>query len=124
MLFQEVAMVNMMKYRFTVPKSRGIPQSAAINPDTTAVITNDLFLHLLFGRIAASDNSTHELNTKYDPETDVLSLEIPDEFIDLIEKIKKDQKLQRFIDWLVSGLAASSISYDNSTSGLIAQNLQ
>lgn len=111
-----------MRYNFPVPKSRGIPKSQNVPGNNPPVITNDVFLHLLFGRIAASDNNTHELNTNYD--NDTLSLDIPDEFLSLIEDIKKDPKLQRFVNWLVAGLSSDLVFYDNTDSGLNSTNVK
>lgn len=107
----------MGKYSFPVPRPRGITKSQGVGDQVQNPSTNDIFLHLLFGRLAAT-NETHELNTKYDKDSNTLSLDIPDELLSLIETIEKDEKLKRFISWLISGSGGGG----GSIGGSIAAN--
>lgn len=85
-----------------------LAQPGCIAP--TAV--RDLFLHALFARLTLNDNSTVEFETKYDPITNTIELQLPDcalQFFDTIAGMQRGPRLQTFMGWLVGELSSSDV---------------
>jgi hypothetical protein len=74
-----------------------------IHPQPASTV-RDLFLHALFARIAFTNNDTTEFRTVYDPTTNVIELDIPQEAINVLDQITGIQRgpnFKTFINWLI-----------------------
>lgn len=99
----------MAKRRYVVPlpHSRGKIRSADVvaaveAPVIDASLTdiNDMFLHVLFARIATSSGVNHEFGSSYSPEQNTLEIDVPDDILEFIENVEIRPKFQRYIAWL------------------------
>jgi hypothetical protein len=64
----------------------------------------DLFLHALFARLALNDNSNVEFETKYNPQTNTIELQLPDcalPFFDTVTGMQQGPRFRAYIDWLI-----------------------
>ena len=69
---------------------------------------NDVFLHAMFARLAFSDNSVVEFETKYDPATNTIELYVPADKMPVFNQItgmKRGDNMQCFINWLIGSRA-------------------
>lgn len=76
---------------------------------------NDLFLHALFARLAFKNNENYEFRTKYDPTTNIIELDIPDKYLDVLDQIigiQRGPKFKTFINWLIGSEQLQSDSKD------------
>lgn len=94
----------MAKYNFAIPGPRGL---AAVNEEDTVTPPDiddkirDMFLYVMFARIAANDNENHEFETKFDPDSQDIELQIPEKFMQIIESTTKGAYFVRYIKWLI-----------------------
>lgn len=96
------------RYSVAIPHSRGkilsstvssaVAEAPVINPALTNI--NDMFLHALFARIATAAGDTHEFGSTYDPYTNSIEIDIPDDILEFVESVEIKPKIQRFIAWL------------------------
>ena len=95
------------------PPPRGMIISRTLSGPTKA---NDLFLYALFARVTLTNNDVIEFETKYNPITNTIELEIPNEMMSLLNQITGIQRgpnFQTFINWLIgSQTLAQNISRD------------
>lgn len=76
---------------------------------------NDLFLHALFARLAFKNNENYEFRTKYEPSTNIIELDIPDKYLDVLDQIigiQRGPKFKTFINWLIGSEQLQSDSKD------------
>ncbi|MDP1710857.1 MAG: hypothetical protein Q8K86_00165 [Candidatus Nanopelagicaceae bacterium] len=69
---------------------------------------NDVFLHSMFARLAFSDNSTVEFETKYDKATNTIELLVPADKMPIFNQItgmKRGDNMQCFVNWLIGSRA-------------------
>ena len=93
----------MSKIKFKVPRSRlfqAKPEFSAINEQGQLVQARDVILHLSFGRIAATDNNTYELQAEYNPVQNCLEIDIPDHVLEFVTDIEIGPNFRCFMDWL------------------------
>jgi hypothetical protein len=64
-----------------------------------------MIVHAAICRIAYDDDTTEEFYTQYNPETQILDIDIPDEKLDLLMRAEVGPKLDRYFAWLTSGIA-------------------
>lgn len=65
---------------------------------------NDLFLHALFARLAFKNNENYEFKTRYNPATNIIELDIPDKYLEVLDQITGIQRgpnFQKFVSWLI-----------------------
>jgi len=107
----------------------GAPTPGNIIHPHPASTVRDLFLHALFARIAFTNNDTTEFRTVYDPITNVIDLDIPQEALDALDQVTGMQRgpnFKTFINWLIgsatlttgSGAPAGLLANPNFVSGL------
>ena len=72
-----------------------------------------MFLHVAFARLAANDDTTHEFETKYDPNSETIELLIPDKFLELLENTDKGPRFRRYINWLFESSGYWEYDEDN-----------
>ena len=109
----------MSRYLIPLPHPRGYQNGVAL-PDREgeSLATNDIFLHLTFGRLAANDGTTVELTGSYSTDANAIELCVDPAYLGLIENISVGPNLSRFLAWLnKSGFskfteAASSLTLD------------
>ena len=75
-------------------------EAPVIDPSLTDI--NDMYIHALFARIATSAGYTHEFGTTYDPNTNTIEIDVPEEVLSFIEGVEVKPNIQRFIAWLTS----------------------
>lgn len=104
-----------MKYKIPIPRSRGFlvsqPGSVTTQTDThtsfphkvNADAIRDMFLHVMFARVAANDDTNWEFETKYDADNQYIELDIPEKFMQIIEGTSKGEYFKRYIRWLFEG---------------------
>lgn len=110
----------MSSYSFPIPRSRGFTNSNVVRVDTNTIVRDqkhikDMFLHALFARIAASDNETWEFETTYNTETQCIELDIPEEFMQIIESTTKGDYFKRYISWLFEGAGFWTFDEESNT---------
>lgn len=79
----------------------------------------DLFLHALFARIAMTDNSVIEFQTRFNPATNTIELEVPAcnlPIFDMLTGMQKGPNFKAFMGWANSGSGGG-------TGGLIDSDL-
>jgi hypothetical protein len=112
----------MAKYSFKIPHNRGITQVNVQNLNVQQVNIqqnnivgdlNDMFLHLLFGRIALSNNEVYELETKY--ENNTLELNVSEEVLNKIVSTKIGSNLKTFMNW-IANVEVQSLSDESDSS--------
>lgn len=65
---------------------------------------NDIFLHALFARLTLNNNDTIEFETKFNPNTNTIELDLPPEaqhVLDQLTGIQRGPNFQLFINWLI-----------------------
>lgn len=70
----------------------------------TVVGVSDAFLYALFARIAYTDNSTVELQTKYNSQTNTIELIVPQQALSTFNQMigmQRGPNLQTFLGWLI-----------------------
>lgn len=91
-------------------------QRQITNSQGQLLAVNDLILHALLVRIALNNDESAEFQTKYDPATNTVDLDIPDGYIPFLDEITGMQRgpnLQAFINWLIgSGTLAPATKTD------------
>lgn len=110
-----------MRYQIPIPRPRGFQNLSPENvrvATTTLIERNekrirDMFLYALFARVAANDDENWEFETKYDAETQHIELDIPEDFMQIIEGTTKGEYFRRYIAWLFEG--AGFWTYDEET---------
>lgn len=93
----------MSKLKFKVPRSRlfqAKPEFSTINKQGQLVQARDVILHISFGRIAATDNNTYELQAEYNPIQNCLEIDIPDHVLEFVTDIEIGPNFRCFMDWL------------------------
>jgi len=93
-----------MIYNIPVPRPRGHQNSDPLATWNSPVYMNDLFLHALFARLTLSNNENIEFRTVYDPSTNTIELDIPDNalpFLNQIAGIQRGERFKAFINWLI-----------------------
>jgi len=106
-----------MAYNFPIPRSRGCkPEREDVERkcfagciDGEDFIVNDVILHALIGRMTASNGTTQEFETIYDPNLKAMDIDIPSCYLDYIETISVGPNIQRYLRWLI-GLAFGGVS--------------
>jgi hypothetical protein len=106
-----------MAYNFPIPRSRGCKTTRedSENKCYTGCIDGEEFnitsmiLHALIGRMTASNGTTYEFETLYDPELKAMEIDIPSCYLDYIETISVGPNIQRYLQWLV-GLAFGGLA--------------
>lgn len=97
----------MPRYNVQIPYSRGkilspnvvsATEAPVIDPSLTDI--NDMFLHVLFARIASSSGTTHEFGSSYDPVQNTIEIDVPEDILEFIEDVEILPKIQRYIAWL------------------------
>lgn len=110
----------MKKYSFPVPHARSLGHTDFSNPTFLAqsllaspAPTNesdddarirDLIIHAAICRIAYRDDSTEEFLTRYNPDTQTVDIDIPDEKLDLLMRVQIGPKLERYFSWLTNSI--------------------
>jgi hypothetical protein len=108
----------MPNYRIPIPQSRGLGdpeefKAQSVN-NTGGGLSNllpevrDVIIHAAICRIAYGDDHNHEFHTKYDPDTNVLDIDIPDDDLDELTKIAIGPKLEKYFSWLTNSLMGGS----------------
>jgi len=93
-----------VKYSFPVPRSRGLQNTACdITINDQEVCTRDIILHLLLGRVALTDGTTHEIETIFNNDLNVVEIDIPDSVLTIVENLGIGPNLQRYLAWLFEG---------------------
>ncbi|MEM3097455.1 MAG: hypothetical protein QXU32_01880 [Nitrososphaerales archaeon] len=105
-----------------------IAQPGCIEPDGV----RDLFLYALFARLALSDGSNVEFETKFNPSTNTIELQLPDcaiPFFDKVTGMKQGPRFRQYINWLVgnteggSGLIIADLDVTGSLASTATQTL-
>lgn len=81
-----------------------IAQQVKAIPPQTPQGARDILLHALFARIALKDNNTVEFETCFNPETNTVELDIPDNLLPILNEVlgmQRGPKFQAYIDWLI-----------------------
>jgi len=95
----------MPSFSFPIPHSRlfqARPEYSSQKPPTGDLVqANDILINVSFGRITATDNTTVELISKYNPVENYLEIDIPDHYMEFIELVEFGPYFRRFIDWLL-----------------------
>ena len=73
------------------------------NPQCPKVIeVRDLFLFAVFARVTLTNDQNFEFETVYDPDTNTIELEIPNEVLDfLFSDVQQGPRFCRYIEWLI-----------------------
>lgn len=106
----------MGKYNLKVPRSRGFqfkPESESLPSSiNSSSELNDLFLFIFFARFAFKNGDVIENDTLFNKETNEIELDIPDEYLTLIEDVTLGPKAVRYIQWLIKSSQLWKIGSD------------
>jgi hypothetical protein len=103
----------MPRYKIPIPQSRGLGdpefEVQAISVSNNGFNSllpeiRDVIIHAAICRIAYGDDHNHEFLTKYDPETNIIDIDIPDDDLDELTKITIGPKLEKYFSWLTNSL--------------------
>ena len=107
----------MSNYDFPIPRSRGCQPTREDSENKCRVGCIDgeefnitsMILHALIGRMTASNGTTYEFETLYDPNLKAMEVDIPSCYLDYIETISVGPNIQRYLRWLI-GLAFGGVA--------------
>ena len=97
------------RFTFKIPHSRGgkVFSAEAISAVDEAPLfippvsdINDMFLHVLFARIAASSGQVAEFGSRYNAEENSIEIDVPENILEFIESVEIKEKMARYIAWL------------------------
>ncbi len=104
----------MPRYKIPIPQARGLGDPAEFKAQSVGISgsglsdllpeVRDVIVHAAICRIAYGDNHNHEFHTRYNPDTNVLDIDIPDEDLDELTKIAIGPKLEKYFSWLTNSL--------------------
>jgi len=101
----------MPQYNLPVLRPRGAPENVECKVvDTSATCTNGIILYGILGRVTLNDGTVHEFETIFDPETNAIDVDIPEEFLSSIETIGIGPNLQRYFEWLLPQFAVTAVT--------------
>jgi len=105
----------MPQYNVPKPHSRGF-QVDTLEAEAKAVAgplsvnhINDMFLYALFARLTSIDGDVTEFRTVLDRKAQEIELDVPEEFLNLLDKITQGPNFVRFIDWLTQNVTDVSL---------------
>lgn len=100
-----------MTYKVPIPRSRGPLFGILANTNQDLISgtyeeqsIRDIIIHAAICRIAGVDNSVFEFSTKYDPETDTIDLEIPDDIINNLTSVNLGPNIGKYFGWLTNSI--------------------
>lgn len=104
-------------FNIPLPHSRGYQSNewkcVQKNPsvccgDDGSFITS-MILNILHARVTASNGTTHEFETVYDPDTGVLDIDIPSCYLDFMESIQIGPNIKRYLQWLIGSVCSDCL---------------
>lgn len=103
----------MPKYNVPIPHSRGLgdpeikAQGAVVGGSSFDELDpeiRDVIIHAAICRIAFNSDENHEFYTKYNEDTNILDIDIPDDQLNELTKIQLGPKLEQYFSWLTNSL--------------------
>ena len=128
----------MNKYNIPVPRSRGFNDLhdfdlataralAVSSPVGQDSLVADVMIYAAMCRIAYKDHNTEEFHTKYNPNTNIVDCDIPDQLLDYLTRVEVGPKLEKYFSWLTNGvknLRRDTLQFTIGSSGTLAPGLQ